>query len=312
MGLNPEQQAQAEQLRARAGRLRERRERPSTTATSSEAAAASEPPAESRAPACPRCSIAPARRLEVLGRTVVLMCAACAAAESDETAAEAARAGAERRERVRVARAADMRPVLARAGVNVIRWVERTPARFDTFDPKPDAVARDACREYAKAFIRGERTNLYLTSARDGEAIAPGCGKTHLAVAIVEAILRHAGELEPGRDVRFVYSVDLFDALRATFDTPAEGLHRTRRRLFVDPELLVIDDLGVNRFSDWEIEQLAAVFTGREGKATVTTSNYTPGQLLDLGPTDMARIVSRVSEARLVCLEGPDRRPRPA
>jgi DNA replication protein DnaC len=203
----------------------------------------------------------------------------------------------------------NIRMHLEAIGVNARKWHDLSPARFDTFDPVPDTGAEKACREYARGFIRGQRgRTLYLTSQRPGEVVAPGSGKTHLAVAILEAIIRHDGKIEPSRDLRFFYVPEMFIGLRGAFDGGESA--RSRLRRITQPELVVLDDLASKPLTEWEAEQLLIILTEREGRDTIVTSNHTPGQLVGLGPEEqMHRIVSRLSAGSTpVCMTGPDRR----
>jgi DNA replication protein DnaC len=123
-----------------------------------------------------------------------------------------------------------------------------------------------------------------------------GTGKTFAAWA---ALRRSYGRR---RDVFGIGAVDLLDALRPGGDpTVAE---RTR-----SAEILLVDDLGAHRGTEWTDERLYALIHHRweQAKPIVLTANVADGdELLDLLGE---RAYSRVTGAAVaVALYGPDRR----
>lgn len=105
-----------------------------------------------------------------------------------------------------------------------------------------------------------------------------------------------------GAEVRFLPVVELLDLLRP--GGPEGALYD-----LADLELLVLDDLGSERPTDWTAERLYALVNRRwlEERPTICTSN--------LGPADLERAVGARVYSRLVgngsvgvTLSGPDRR----
>ena len=76
--------------------------------------------------------------------------------------------------------------------------------------------------------------------------------------------------------------------------------------------LLALDDLGLERRTDWGVEEISALIDGRTaaGLPTVITSNYSLGELATLwGGVDGARAASRIAGAcERIAVGGPDRR----
>lgn len=251
---------------------------------------------------CRRCNEAPARTVDVLGKAVSLgTCEACATAVQDEeTRSLESRAAAGRRLEL-LRRRENIAGILKAAGVDVSAYGHAT---FGNFNPDPDAHALAACTEYAKRFVAGERPNIYLWSERAEEAIAPGSGKTFLAVATLRAIVTNDASIQD-TEVRFLYVPRLFRQLQAAFGTSDDLIAKYARA-----EFLILDDIGLNNWTPWKIEVMADLLTERAGLSTFCTGNYTPGQMEAMSPSaDFARIASRLNaRSETVTLTGPDRR----
>ena len=105
-----------------------------------------------------------------------------------------------------------------------------------------------------------------------------GCGKTHLAAAIANAVIAR------GEPALFVVIPDLLDHLRATFGPHSEVSFDERFESVRAAPLLILDDLGSQATSAWAQEKLYQVPESplqRVRLATVITSN---SQLEDLEP----------------------------
>jgi len=178
---------------------------------------------------------------------------------------------------------------------------------LENFIPTPGTV--DAFRAACELAGRDAGPGLVLAGTT-------GVGKTHLALAIlraqVERLVRR-GELES--DCVFACVPDLMDDLRAAVKVgrDRELLEHLRRA-----RVLVLDDLGTERVTDWRAERLFLLLNGREfdRSITIVTTNYTDGALLAerFGPDENVgnRIVSRlIGMCRWVTLEGPDYRVDP-
>lgn len=98
-----------------------------------------------------------------------------------------------------------------------------------------------------------------------------GVGKTHAAAAMA-----HQAYVEHGRTLLFRSAPLLFDGMRPGRDTAD-----TARREAITVDLLVIDDLGAEKASDWTAEQLGIVVDERyrECRPTIVTSNLSPAHL---------------------------------
>lgn len=135
-----------------------------------------------------------------------------------------------------------------------------------------------------------------------------GAGKTHLAVGYLrEAILRDGEEVG-----RFIRAVDLFKEIRDTF---SEKSARNERALLEEfgksVPLLVIDDLGTEKVSEWVEQTLYDLIDRRYGEEldTIITSNLEPAALSAHYTNHGDRLMSRIFALGPVFrVEGADRR----
>lgn len=128
-----------------------------------------------------------------------------------------------------------------------------------------------------------------------------GTGKTHTASAIAnELIEKYLTE------VMFVSFSEVADRVRKSFDSGTED-----KDLFKDMrevELLVIDDFGMEKPTDWLREQIFLVINSRyeNRKPVIVTSNQS---IEDIGKFLMPQIASRLLEvSRTVHFKGEDQR----
>lgn len=132
----------------------------------------------------------------------------------------------------------------------------------------------------------------------------PGTGKTFLACVILNELI-----LRRGRAGRFVsLSRGFFHRLRDTFseDSDRHGQAYQMLEELVSIPYMVIDDLGVQRGTDWEEEVLYDLVDGRyaDERFTIVTTN---APLEDIEGISKGRIYSRLCEmCHRIELEGPD------
>lgn len=105
-----------------------------------------------------------------------------------------------------------------------------------------------------------------------------GVGKTHLAVALMKETIRRKG----ARAV-FYETRELLKLVRDTYNSSVESTELEVLRPVLEAELLVLDDLGAEKKSEWVDEMIGLVINTRysERRATVITTN-----LHDLNNTD--------------------------
>ncbi len=99
----------------------------------------------------------------------------------------------------------------------------------------------------------------------------PGVGKTHLAVAVLRALLDQKGARGVFYDTR-----DLLRVIRSTYDPLVRETERDVLRPVMTADVLVLDDLGAEKTSEWVDETLNLIVNTRysEKRVTLFTSNY--------------------------------------
>jgi DNA replication protein DnaC len=196
-------------------------------------------------------------------------------------------------------------------------------ARMDNYNPahKSQESATQRCIEYAKNLDKIKQgTGLIFHGPY-------GTGKTHLAVATVyELIKNNPDQFVPrpgpwdydngfknGMMFTFVSVVDLLATIREGFDgsdykkgKAADLLHRVKC-----DEIVILDDIGAEKPSEWVEEQLYSLIDlrYRMERATIFTTNCSIPKELEQQIGE--RAVSRIFEmTEGIKVDGPDYRKR--
>lgn len=128
-----------------------------------------------------------------------------------------------------------------------------------------------------------------------------GSGKTHLAVAICRELIIQ----ERKWSIRFVNAIDLLYEIRRTFNSNEDCEYVIDR--YSKAEILVLDDLGAEKTTEWAIETLSLILDRRDRELlpTIITSNLSLG---DIAGKLSGRISSRMSNGKIVKIDLPDYR----
>jgi DNA replication protein DnaC len=99
----------------------------------------------------------------------------------------------------------------------------------------------------------------------------PGVGKTHLAAAVLKQVIQTTGARGLFYDTR-----DLLRVIRSTYDPSIRTTELEILRPVMNADLLVLDDLGAEKTSEWVEETMNLIVNTRynERRVTVFTSNY--------------------------------------
>jgi DNA replication protein DnaC len=99
----------------------------------------------------------------------------------------------------------------------------------------------------------------------------PGVGKTHLAVAVLKHVIQSSGARGLFYDTR-----DLLRIIRSTYDPSIRTTEVEVLRPVMTAELLVLDDLGAEKTSEWVEETMNLIVNTRynQRRLTIFTSNY--------------------------------------
>ena len=228
---------------------------------------------------CGKCNTRRQKRIELLGelRTVPVMCKCMV----DEYEAEKVR---DRKKRIDRARRLSL--------------MEEADAEctFDNDDRKNPALS-DAMRRYADGFYQMRQQNIGLLL--HGPV---GTGKTFYAACIANALL------EKEVSVKMTNFTRIINDMQSTFDGRQEYLDSLNQN-----NLLIIDDLGVERESEYMQEQVYNINDPcyRAGRPLIVTTNISLEEIKNPKNVQRQRIYDRVLElCHPVTVEGTSRRPR--
>ena len=97
----------------------------------------------------------------------------------------------------------------------------------------------------------------------------PGTGKTHLSVAALRGLIAR------GFEGLFYDFQALLNQIRSGYDQASGTMDREAYKAALDTDILLLDDLGAHRITDWVEDTVASIVTHRcnNRKATIVTTN---------------------------------------
>jgi DNA replication protein DnaC len=184
---------------------------------------------------------------------------------------------------------------------DIIRWIGGLPERFRdaSFDGfrvcEQNRRALETAREYAEAVTEPREGLIFM-----GE---PGRGKTHLAAAVAVTRIRR------GKSVVFGTVPMLLGSVKATYNESATTSEQQVIGFMTACSLLVLDDLGKERPSEWVEEKLYEIIDTRYARKLpiIITTNAGLEQIERRYAWNGPAIVSRLYQmCKGVMVGGPD------
>lgn len=178
---------------------------------------------------------------------------------------------------------------------------------FENYQPTfQNAEALRVCNEYIKDF------DLISISERNGLFICGDCGvgKSHLAFATANSLIQR------GNSVIAMTMIDLLLKIKSSFNAYNDKMTEEQiLQIYTDCALLVIDDLGKEKPTEWALQMIYSVIDRRYNalKPIIVTTNFTASELVKrFGDSSLGNaIVDRLFEiCQYVPIEGESFRKR--
>ena len=164
--------------------------------------------------------------------------------------------------------------------------------KFDNFAPNTsNKKVLDNLKNYSEKLVKDiEKKGLILIGNN-------GVGKTHLACSIANKLI------ENGTPVIYGTLINLLAELRNSYDTDNNISEMEIIKLYENVDLLIIDDLGKEKPSEWGLEKLFTIINSRyeNNLPVIITTNYNQNSLVERlslnGEIETAKsIISRLYE----------------
>lgn len=193
-----------------------------------------------------------------------------------EAAEEVARKAAEEKAEADRQMRERVKKIIGESGMGE-RFLQRTFDTYTTDTPEKRKI-KAAAQHYAQTFDRQLPKRGQPLPGRNGFLITgtKGTGKTHIAAAIANDLMQR------GTAVICMTERNLFARIRRTYGRDG-GDESAVRRVYETVPLLIIDDLGKEKASEWTLATLYAIIDGRYERAMplIITTNYDPQSLID-------------------------------
>ncbi len=144
-------------------------------------------------------------------------------------------------------------------------------ATFDNFTTQPENPVTHRILQTAVTIAASYAREYPYGTKKQGLMFIgdPGTGKTHLAVAVMKRLIARGFEC-----VFFDYQ-NLLERIRSSYDQASGAAQREAYQTALDCEVLVLDDLGAHRVTDWVEDTVTSLITYRynQNKPLITTTN---------------------------------------
>ena len=148
------------------------------------------------------------------------------------------------------------------------------------------AQAKLVVESFAREFPAGTETGLLLMGTA-------GCGKTHLAVAALRQLVVR------GHTGLFYDYRELLKEIQSSYNPDSQTNEFDVLEPVLSAELLLIDDLGSSKSSDWVRETVGHILNTRynEKRITLLTTNFLDGPENEIAPEPMDSHFKRAAAA---------------
>ena len=141
--------------------------------------------------------------------------------------------------------------------------------RYDTDDKRLKSVIE--ARTFAGRFVEEypvDKTGLLFVGS-------VGVGKTHLAVGIIKDLIR-----EKGIHCLFCDYRELLKSIQNSYNPSVQATEMEILRPVFDAEVLVLDELGAVRSTEWVFDTVNYLLNSRynDNKTTIITTNFPDGE----------------------------------
>jgi DNA replication protein DnaC len=149
------------------------------------------------------------------------------------------------------------------------------PARYEhcdlsSFQYDPDDKDQKSIRD--ARFLAGRFVEEYPTDKTGLLFVGSvGVGKTHLAVGIIKDLIR-----EKGIHCQFCDYRELLKSIQNSYNPAVQATEMEILRPVFDAEVLVLDELGAVRSTEWVFDTVNYILNSRynENKTTIITTNF--------------------------------------
>lgn len=157
-------------------------------------------------------------------------------------------------------------------------FIDATVSTFDCsiYDDSNNQSLAEAAKAFAISFVKNfedfneSGKGIYFYSS------IKGSGKTRLSVSILNALIKNYNV-----NAMYISSVNMLNELKKTFNHDANTSSYELIKMFSKIDVLLIDDLAVEKATDWSEEIITQILEDRMNfrRVTIFTSNLEISQL---------------------------------